>query len=154
MHLVASPMPSPVTRYACDLCGREHESMTAAVLCEEQGPVPAYPVGLIFADHRPTLPDGSPNLRDDRTFAVATDAAYGHANYFPVYIADDDPAGDVLPPRRCGHVHQGRLTAAETHLDPARPAVARLAAALRAAGVDPAVWTAAGPVPFDTWARG
>jgi hypothetical protein len=146
-------VPTEQTQYVCDVCSGTHGSMTVAVLCEEQGRGLEYPVGLIFADHRPLDPDGTTNPRADRTFAVAENRVAGHHNWFACYVIGDPPSAvDVVPPRMCGHLHAGRLTAEEAHVDPARPSLYRLAAALRAEGIKPQVWDGRSAVSWDQWA--
>lgn len=145
-------VPSEVTRYRCNLCHGVHDSLTMATICEEMGPGPEYPIGLIFGDQRPQLGDGTPNERANLAYAVARNNPAGHSNWFFCFAAGPEPSPlDVLPPKMTNHLHAGRLGPEEATLRPDSVAVIRLAAALRAECIPPLVWTCPGWVSYDEW---
>ena len=118
-------MVTKIEEWECDICNRRFTSQEQAMLCEEKGLAPDYPVGLLFQNYP---------FYKEITFAVAGTKKDRHYQYISAWACRDNGYGDDLGDRKCGHPHS-KLCSPPLLTD--EPHFKRMVAWLKEQGITP-----------------
>lgn len=136
-------MPEAVTVYRCALCRALYETEVEARNCEARGPAPTWPKGLIFQ-----IPD---HQFKRVVFALAWSHISAHESRPKVWVTRDDGGDDTLSYMAGLPTTYATQTSNPTICSPDRALAAfgRMLVHLEQRGVQPQLWTAAGPIPYE-----
>jgi hypothetical protein len=136
-----------ITKYECEICGRRYRDLDDAQACEDRGPAPSYPIGLIYGHHADT------GLYSHITFAVGEKGKpIGHSLRCGRWACRDMPVGDSLGEQLCD---SGFLTLTEHYaqIDPSKPHFQRMVTWLESQNIPVTVWDGEKPVPLEPWRK-
>jgi hypothetical protein len=131
--------------YYCDICKQGHSTEEDAIECEARGVRDAYPIGLIFGDHRKGA------FYQHITFAVAENDVEGHTNHLSLWACREH-GGDSLGEDMCGY-HTSQLSESDGYVNLHCKSTKRLIRWLKSQGHDILIWNGKQIVTLDEYSR-